>query len=113
METRMQIWKHRNYLMQFPKALPKYLISVSKVNKAAIQEMHVLLKSWSKGDPVDALELLDARYTDPHIRAYAVKQLEQLTNAEVEDYLLQLVQVLKYETYHDSPLCRFLLKRGL
>jgi len=27
--------------------------------------------------------------------------------------LLQLTQVLKYELYHDSPLCRFLLQRAL
>lgn len=39
------------------KALPKYLISVPKTNKVAIQEMHVLLKQWTKGDPVDALEV--------------------------------------------------------
>lgn len=32
---------------------------------------------------------------------------------EVEDYLLQLVQVLKYESYHDTALCRFLLKRAI
>jgi len=56
---------------------------------------------------------LDARYGDVEVRRYAVAQLERLTDAELEDFLLQLVEVLKYESYSDSPLARFLLKRGL
>jgi phosphatidylinositol-4,5-bisphosphate 3-kinase len=72
--------------------------------------MHKLLSEWTAISPVDALELLDSRYADVFTRRYAITQIEKLTNAQIEDYLLQLVQVIKYECYHDSPLIRHLLK---
>eukprot|EP01126_Amoeba_proteus_P013695 TRINITY_DN15872_c0_g1_i3.p1 TRINITY_DN15872_c0_g1~~TRINITY_DN15872_c0_g1_i3.p1 ORF type:complete len:690 (-),score=145.45 TRINITY_DN15872_c0_g1_i3:170-2239(-) len=113
-ETRAFMWKHRcTYLIKYPQSLPKYLMSVPKTNKVAVQEMHQLLEKWPEGNPLDAFELLDARFTDHRIRSFAVQRLEKLTNAEIEDYLPQLVQVLKYETNHDSPLCRFLLRRAI
>merc|ERR1711965_927608 len=31
----------------------------------------------------------------------------------LKEYLLQLVQTLKYEPYHDSPLLRMILRRAL
>jgi phosphatidylinositol-4,5-bisphosphate 3-kinase len=57
--------------------------------------------------------LLDSKFADSHIRKFAVDRLELLSNEEVLDYLLQLVQVLKYEPYHDSALARFLIRRSL
>jgi len=106
--------KYKTYCQQFPQALPKYLQSVVKTDRGQVQESHKLIQKWAPPkSPVDALELLDARYPDHLVRTYAVKFLEKLTNADVEDYLLQLVQVLKYELYHDSPLIRFLLRRAL
>jgi len=36
------------------------------------------------------------------VRQYAVSCLEPLGEDEFMDYLLQLVQVLKYEPYHNS-----------
>jgi phosphatidylinositol-4,5-bisphosphate 3-kinase len=56
---------------------------------------------------------LDSKFADSRVREYAVQRLESLTNDELQDYLLQLVQVLKYEPYHDSPLARFLLRHAL
>jgi len=88
-------------------------MSVNKLNRIAIQEMYMYLEKWTRIKPVDALELLDARYPDPKIRSYAVACLERLPSAEMEDYLLELVQVLKYECYHDCALSRLLLKRAL
>eukprot|EP01123_Difflugia_compressa_P003694 TRINITY_DN1496_c0_g1_i1.p1 TRINITY_DN1496_c0_g1~~TRINITY_DN1496_c0_g1_i1.p1 ORF type:complete len:482 (-),score=84.89 TRINITY_DN1496_c0_g1_i1:139-1584(-) len=88
-------------------------MSVPKTDRNAIQDMHQLINEWAEIQPTDALELLDARYVDSHVRKYAVQRLELLVNAKVEDYLLQLVQVLKYETCHDCALSRFLLKRAI
>eukprot|EP01127_Copromyxa_protea_P008788 TRINITY_DN2020_c0_g1_i6.p1 TRINITY_DN2020_c0_g1~~TRINITY_DN2020_c0_g1_i6.p1 ORF type:complete len:638 (-),score=92.32 TRINITY_DN2020_c0_g1_i6:16-1929(-) len=107
------IWKYRRYCMQFPKALPKFCQSVNKVDRIAIQEMHKLINEWAVLSPSDALELLDSRYADSFVRNYAVSRIEQLTNSQIEDYLLQLVQVIKYECYHDSALVRHLLKRAI
>lgn len=47
------------------------------------------------------------------MRNYAVTILNSLTDAEVSDFLPQLVQVLKYELHHDSPLARLLVERAL
>jgi phosphatidylinositol-4,5-bisphosphate 3-kinase len=62
---------------------------------------------------VEALELLDSKFPDQRVRAFAVRCLAPLHDDELSDYLLQLVQVLKYEPYHDSDLARFLLQRAL
>lgn len=39
--------------------------------------------------------------------------MKQVSHLEITDYLLQLVQSLKYEVYHDSSLARFLLKLAI
>lgn len=63
--------------------------------------------------PEAALELLDANFGDESVRAWAVERLESLSDDTLVDYLVQLIQVLKYEPYHDSALARFLLRRSL
>lgn len=78
-----------------------------------MQESYRLLDAWAPMAPLDALELLDSKFPDKRIREYAVVRLEELTNEEISDYLLELVQVLKYEPYHDSALARFLLQHAL
>eukprot|EP01107_Rhizomastix_libera_P017606 TRINITY_DN859_c0_g1_i8.p1 TRINITY_DN859_c0_g1~~TRINITY_DN859_c0_g1_i8.p1 ORF type:complete len:953 (-),score=218.79 TRINITY_DN859_c0_g1_i8:43-2901(-) len=60
-----------------------------------------------------ALEMLDGKYADTKVREFAVKCLSQLSWDDLELYLSQLVQALKCETYHDSPLAMFLLERAL
>jgi phosphatidylinositol-4,5-bisphosphate 3-kinase len=44
-------------------------------------------------NPIDALELLDAKFADAAVRQYAVECLDELSNEQLGDYLLQLVQV--------------------
>lgn len=80
-----------------------------------------------------ALKLLDSGFPDINVRRFATKILEaQLSDEELEHYLLQLTQVIahysvivavtvcvatlqavKFECCHDSPLARFLLKKAL
>lgn len=113
-EDKKLLWDRRHDLMGIPKSLPKFLLSVAYDDRLAVQEMHYLVNLWSRfPTPVDALELLDAKFADALVRQYAVTYLEELSNEELGDYLLQLVQVLKYEPYHDSALSRFLLRRAL
>lgn len=47
------------------------------------------------------------------VRELAVSRIRELTNDELIDYLPQLLQALKHETYEASPLARFLLERAL
>jgi len=42
-----------------------------------------------------------------------VRQIDRMHDNELQEYLLQLVQAVKYEAYHDSPLLRMLLRRAL
>ena len=54
-----------------------------------------------------------SRFPDPKVRAYAVQLLDDLVDEELRSYLLQLVQCLKHEAYHDSALSRFLVCRAV
>ncbi len=47
------------------------------------------------------------------MREFAVSVIGRMKDAELSVYLLQLVQCLKFEPYHDSPLTRFLIERAL
>ena len=40
-----------------------------------------------------SLRLLDSDFPDEHVRAFAVRTLEDLPDEQLEDFLLQLVQV--------------------
>ena len=42
-----------------------------------------------------------------------MSRLEQLSDAVLQTYMLQLTQVLKFEPFLDSALARFLLRRAL
>jgi len=76
-------------------------------------EVHRLLKIWRPITLEVALELLDYHFADEKVRSLAVRRLEKLSIGEVLCFLLQLIQVLKFEPYHDSALARFLLKKAL
>jgi hypothetical protein len=72
-----------------------------------------LLQRCPRLDPFRALFLLDSRFPDPKLRAFAVRSLEALSDYSLSQLMLQLVQVLKFEPSHDSFLGRFLLRRAL
>ena len=52
-------------------------------------------------------------FPDMQVREMAVNRIRELTNDELVDYLPQLLQALKHETYEASPLAKFLLERAL
>eukprot|EP00466_Bigelowiella_natans_P013628 jgi/Bigna1/90127/estExt_fgenesh1_pg.C_630024 len=61
----------------------------------------------------DALILLDVDFPEPAVREYALNTLRRLNDNELQLYLLQEAQCLKFEAIHDSPLTRFITKRAL
>ncbi|KAM9317268.1 phosphatidylinositol 4,5-bisphosphate 3-kinase catalytic subunit beta isoform [Gastrophryne carolinensis] len=97
----------------FPCSLPKLLLSVKWYKLEDVAQLQALLQIWSKLPPRDALELLDFNYPDQYVREYAVNCLKSMSDEELSQYLLQLVQVLKYEPFLDCALSRFLLQRAL
>ena len=50
-------------------------------------------------NPESALELLGPNYVNPLVRKYAVVRLKQASDSELELYLLQLVQALRFEDF--------------
>lgn len=102
-----------------------------------------LLNKWPDLPAIHALELLDYSFPDPAVRSFTIRCLRKLRYAnilcpvrrpsfcvtaefikifvclsahsddELLEYLIQLVQVLKYESYLDCDLTTFLLERAL
>eukprot|EP01104_Vermistella_antarctica_P019415 TRINITY_DN758_c2_g3_i1.p1 TRINITY_DN758_c2_g3~~TRINITY_DN758_c2_g3_i1.p1 ORF type:complete len:2061 (-),score=458.91 TRINITY_DN758_c2_g3_i1:628-6810(-) len=113
-EDRQLVWRYRYYVLyKRPTNVTKFLRSVSWQSRHHVDETHALLSVWPHIDPMDALELLDYNYADARVREYAVDCLRQMSDRDLVNVLLQLVQVLKYEVYHDTALSRFLLQRAL
>lgn len=108
------VWKMRHEVQErFPEALARLLL-VTKWNKHEdVAQMLHLLCSWPELPALSALELLDSSFPDRHVGSFAIKSLRKLTDDELFQYLLQLVQVLKYESYLDCELTKFLLDRAL
>ncbi|ETP50587.1 hypothetical protein F442_04139 [Phytophthora nicotianae P10297] len=112
-EDRTFIWTSRLMLMEDSALLPAFLLSVDWGNREQVLEAYRLLLHWKQPTYLQALQLLSPLYSDPKVRAYAVRCMHALPDYRLQLYLLQLVQALKNERYHDSALARFLLMRAL
>ena len=64
-------------------------------------------------NPIRAIELLGSKFPDTCAREYAVRCISKMSVDELDDYMMQLVQALKFETYHNSPLAIFMLKAAI
>uniref|UniRef100_A0A3Q0T472 Phosphatidylinositol 4,5-bisphosphate 3-kinase catalytic subunit gamma isoform n=1 Tax=Amphilophus citrinellus TaxID=61819 RepID=A0A3Q0T472_AMPCI len=117
-EDKELLWHFRHECMRDPRAYPKLLGSVRWGKQEDVLATHRLLERSSAWDTSGldvglAMQLLDCHYSDSQVRSMAVRKLETLEDDDVLRYLLQLVQAVKFEPYHDSALVRFLLKRAL
>uniref|UniRef100_A0A8D3D0T5 Phosphatidylinositol 4,5-bisphosphate 3-kinase catalytic subunit delta isoform n=1 Tax=Scophthalmus maximus TaxID=52904 RepID=A0A8D3D0T5_SCOMX len=98
---------------RYPENLSKLLL-ITKWNKREdVVQMVNLLRNWPDLPAIHALELLDYSFPDPAIRSFTIRCLRKLSDDELLQYLIQLVQVLKYESYLDCDLTTFLLERAL
>lgn len=107
--------RFREESVRYASNLPQFLRSVDWMDRRVVEDVHWLLGNL---DPTDldltvALELLSMDFADERVRRLAVQRLETLSNDDVLKYLLQLVQTLKVEPYHDSFLARYLIQRAL
>ncbi|XP_033209286.1 phosphatidylinositol 4-phosphate 3-kinase C2 domain-containing subunit beta isoform X2 [Belonocnema kinseyi] len=112
-EEREVLWEKRHYLHNRPEALPKILLAAHSWDWACLPDLHASLKVWTPLPPVQALQLLLPCFPDMKVREMAISWIRELSNDELVDYLPQLLQALKHETYEASPLARFLLERAL
>uniref|UniRef100_A0A667WL72 phosphatidylinositol-4,5-bisphosphate 3-kinase n=1 Tax=Myripristis murdjan TaxID=586833 RepID=A0A667WL72_9TELE len=108
------LWKLRAEVRdRYPESLSKLLL-ITKWNKREdVAQMLSLLRNWPDLPALHALELLDYSFPDPTVRAFTIRCLRKLSDDELLQYLIQLVQVLKYESYLDCDLTTFLLERAL
>lgn len=115
------VWKFRHHLTRDKRALTKFVKSVSWSEPGEARQAVQLLSKWTEIDVDDALELLGPTFDHPAVRSYAVDRLRKSDDDELQMYLLQLVQALKFEPVQtdsdgeptqDSSLARFLIKRA-
>lgn len=113
------VWTFRRHLSRDKRALTKVVKATDWNNPHEARQMAELIPRWAKIDVDSALELLGPTYDSQVVRAYAVDRLRQAGDAELQLYLLQLVQALKFEKYESqeeglpaSSLARFLIDRA-
>ncbi|OQR87155.1 phosphatidylinositol kinase [Achlya hypogyna] len=108
------LWTHRHQFVASFKALPRVLSCVQWTNAGDVYEAKALMASWAApAHPAAYLELLDVEFAHEVVRKFAVDKLAEMADTTFSYFLPQLVQALKYESYHASPLALHLIERGL
>jgi hypothetical protein len=101
-EEKDLLWRFRFSLVDNRKALTKFLLAVDWTVETETVQAAELLEQWRKRSPIevtDALKLLGKQvaYQTNLVRAYAIDTLASAPDEELNLYLLQLVQALKFE----------------
>lgn len=96
------IWRFRYYLSSNRKALAKFVKCINWGSSHEAAQALDLINKWTPMDVEDALELLGPSFKHPGLRHYAVTRLREASDGDLQLYLLQLVQALKYENVSDS-----------
>lgn len=112
-DERQLLWKFRFSLMSEKKALTKFLRCVEWSDLQEAKQALELMGKWETIGVSDALELLSPLFESEEVRAYAVSVLERADDEELQCYLLQLVQALRFERSDKSRLSHFLVQRSL
>ncbi|KAB8108055.1 hypothetical protein EE612_043342 [Oryza sativa] len=112
-DEKQLLWKFRFYLTSEKKALVKFLLFVEWSDIQEAKQAVALIPRWESIDVADALGLLSPVFQNEEVRAYAVGVLERASDEELQCYLLQLVQGLRFERSDRSRLAHFLVNRAL
>ncbi|GLD92891.1 hypothetical protein PINS_up001470 [Pythium insidiosum] len=98
-EDKDLLWKFRYTLTDNKKAVVKFLLSVDWNDETEVKQATDLLHQWCEIDIADALKLLgrDKEFKHEVVRNFAVSTLAKAKNEDLLDFLLQLVQALRYE----------------
>ncbi|KFK40782.1 hypothetical protein AALP_AA2G040200 [Arabis alpina] len=112
-DERQLLWKFRFFLMHEKRTLTKFLRCVEWSDVQEAKQAVQLMYKWPMIDVSDALELLSPLFESEEVRAYAVSVLGRADDEELQCYLLQLVQALRFERSDRSRLSQFLVQRAL
>ena len=99
-EQKELLWRYRFALTKEKKALVKFLTCVDWSDRQEAQQAVDLIGEWEQQvdlDANDALQLLSANFGHLRVRDAAVKCLSRVSDDELNGYLLQLVQSIRYE----------------
>ena len=110
---KMILWKNRYYVARMNSLIPRLLLSCDYNNPKSNIELEELIKKINDITVVQSIELLSGRYISDTVRKFAVDNLRNSNVINIQTYLLQLVQALKYEKNHDNALARFLLEMAI
>ena len=114
LHEKQMIWDYREELWYKPEALSAFVRSVNWTNIIDIQEFHKYLDIWMMPPHYqEMIEFLDYKYADTKLREKAVEWIDQMDDTDLQNYLLQLVQCLKFELHHENALALFLMRRAL
>uniref|UniRef100_A0A5K3F661 Phosphatidylinositol 3-kinase catalytic subunit type 3 n=2 Tax=Mesocestoides corti TaxID=53468 RepID=A0A5K3F661_MESCO len=97
------VWKFRFFLAnKFPEtSIPKFLQSVRWEYPEQVSQAVQLLLAWPPVSPESVLELLTRSFTHAVCRKFAVSRLANATDEDINLYLYQLVQALRYENHEE------------
>ncbi|TMW66210.1 hypothetical protein Poli38472_003975 [Pythium oligandrum] len=109
-----QMWAHREEFVEIPAALPRILSCVDWTDREEVEEALELLPRWAVPEhPAAYIELLNGEFSNPSVRAFAVEKISHMRDTTFSYFLPQLVQALKFENHHTSPLAMMLIERAI
>ena len=116
LDDKTVLWQMRHSYMTMSHMLHKFLQCVPWCSFDHRMDAITCMKRWTVNPSSivsDILPLLDYRHSDYNVRQYAVQLLGQLSDELLYTYLLQIIQCIKYESYHNNPLTQYILHRSL
>ncbi|KUF99202.1 hypothetical protein AM588_10009449 [Phytophthora nicotianae] len=109
-----QLWTYREELIDMFPALPRVLTCVHWDDPVETEEALSLLPRWAEPDHQAAyIELLSGEFAHEGVRTFAVHKLGLMADTTFSYFLPQLVQAIKYENHHASPLVMMLIARAI
>lgn len=107
------LWNNRNGLIGLPFLISKLVTDFHYTDYKYLNELEKFFHVSNFLTILQSIDLLSGKYLNDSIRTFAVKCIKKVPKVEVNDYLLQLVQGLKYEMNHDSELARYILQLSI
>ena len=107
------LWRNRFAVAKINSLIPKLFLSYDNNSPTINNDLEKIIHKITNLSVVQAIELLSGKYVNEIIRNFAVDCLRVVNPVNIQAYLLQLVQALKYEKNHDNSLARFLLEEAI
>eukprot|EP00741_Cyanophora_paradoxa_P022587 tig00000248_g21812.t1 len=110
-EEKDLLWKYRYSLTREKKAIARFLRSVDFADVEEARQAVEVMREWEGVEVEEALELLSGWFRHEAVREFALERLKRADAKDIDMYLLQLVQALRYEAKGAaSKLAGFLIR---